>query len=280
MQPIKSSKIRLFNKVTLDFPIIGRSIGEFKKNEPRKFQAYCVGLPRSGTHSIANIFNSNFKAAHEPFASGLIKLLSGRNFSDKAFTEQFLLTRDRLLCLEMEANHLLHRFTPQLVEIFPASKFILTVREPYSWVESEYNMILKANRGEDKRNNWRVYDRIKYGQKYFDDINSLDKKGGEELIKSMLRYYRNHIKFVLNSIPKDRLMVLDTFKINKKNDDIGDFLECDRKKFKIPKKHSAKNKKKTNIQNIVSSDRLQNIIAEECEVFIDEHVPILAGYIK
>ncbi len=46
------------------------------KNTPsRAFHAYCIGTQKSGTHSIAGLFQPLYKAAHEPEHYELFQLL-------------------------------------------------------------------------------------------------------------------------------------------------------------------------------------------------------------
>jgi hypothetical protein len=43
------------------------------KRRKRNVQIFCVGLPRSGTHSLANLFGGNFRSRHEPLVGPTVK---------------------------------------------------------------------------------------------------------------------------------------------------------------------------------------------------------------
>lgn len=107
----------------------------------RDFCVFCIGLPRTGTHSLAHMFGKHFRAAHEPKKQEtIINILdwkSGRYSKSKML--RILALRDKRLKLNLEASHYLHHIVDLLVELFPQAKFILTVREPISWLASETN---------------------------------------------------------------------------------------------------------------------------------------------
>lgn len=74
--------------------------------------------------------------------------------------ENVLTMRDIFLNLEVEAAHYLYMLVPYLADLFPDAKFILTVREPRSWLNSEINMNLKTA-GDGF---WDKYQQFKYGK--------------------------------------------------------------------------------------------------------------------
>src|ERR1043166_1722999 len=86
---------------------------------PRRFHAYCVGTPRSGTESMAGLFAKNYRAKNEPGARSLIYSIldwsrDGRGGEDLPLRD-YMQTRDRRLWLEFEANHLLYYVIDNLV---------------------------------------------------------------------------------------------------------------------------------------------------------------------
>ena len=277
---IKSAKIRFYNNVTIDYPAVGKTLSKLKRNKERKFHAYCVGLPRSGTHSIAKMLEDEYMSSHEPYHASMIKfLMSEKNKSAKS-REEYIRVRDSLLNLEMESTHLLHNFMPELVKLFPESKFLLTVREPRSWLESEFNQLLKPGKGK-QISIWSNYDELKYGNfKSEPESNKIKGRGGLYPLKSILKYYKYHISAVIDNVPVDRLLIIDTFEIKLRIKEVSNFLNIDESKINLNKTHSAKNKNKIPLEQFLPDKEIEDLIARNLGAFINDKVPILSKYFK
>jgi hypothetical protein len=224
MNIIKGAKIKLFDNVTVNNLTLGHYLSNLKINKQCRFHAYCVGLPRSGTHSIAKMFEDNYRSAHEPYHSSAIKVLEKGSLRDNEFINKYLVTKDTLLNLEIESSQYLYRFTPNLVTLFPDANFILTVREPKSWLESEFNKLLRSYKNRPN-NIWRRYDEIKYGAFDFSfESEKIQNTSNSYPVRQLLSYYKKNIVTVLNSVPKHKLLVVDTFEINSNINTISEFL--------------------------------------------------------
>src|SRR5690348_13414736 len=101
----------------------------------RRFHAYCIGAPKTGTTSIAAMFRAHYRAAHEPSAQATNRLVIGALESKIAGESlvQHLRTRDATLGLELESAHPLGYLGGALARVFPGARFIITLREPKSW---------------------------------------------------------------------------------------------------------------------------------------------------
>jgi len=275
----KSVKFRVFKALTLDFQYAGRKTGNLIPLQQRKFQVFCVGLPRSGTHSIANLFRKNFRADHEPFAGATVKLIEKikmGNHTQKMIEDHFLI-KDRILQLELEASHYLYRFVPLLLKLFPESKFILTVREPKSWLESEINKNYQSVKGEM----WSRYENMRYGtyKKCFVNNNIKDLNGIYP-VSSYLQYYVDHIDFVLRNVPEEKLLVLDTFTLKENIERICEFTGVNKNQLNLPGIHSAMRKqKKVRIHDLLEEKKLNSYIDTYCRIFIESNLPMLTKYL-
>jgi hypothetical protein len=75
-------------------------------NQSRAFQAYCVGQAKSGTASMYGLFQANFRSAHEPERSELLKkilLETNGSISHDEFVE-YICDRDKRLWLEFDSS--------------------------------------------------------------------------------------------------------------------------------------------------------------------------------
>src|ERR1043166_5506594 len=98
----------------------------------RRFHAYNVGLPKTGTTSVAGIF-SNYRTWHE-----FLFLETGRAVADWVTgvisDEQlkvFLQERDAIGGLEMDSSSYNHNYAHFLAEIFPQARLRLPLPACY-----------------------------------------------------------------------------------------------------------------------------------------------------
>lgn len=201
--------------------------GLFPSAEKRQTHAYCIGLPRSGTHTLAHILGKECRAMHEPMKKETINFIINRlpNASKKE-VNKWLLLRDKVLGIDIEATHFLHYFAGNLSELFPKAKFILTIRNPIQWLESELNVNYSAS----KSIYWRALEEYRYGlpSLAYESIDDFWQPSNNR-IESYVNYWKNHIEYTTQSVPKNRLLVLNTRDLNNSHNAIYDFLGLTKK---------------------------------------------------
>ena len=99
-------------------------------------RAYCLGAAKTRTTSIARAFSSEIKSEHEPDLARTLSLIKKIVNSDDSDIENELLKRDEELSLDLEASHPSVFFIPYFLKIFPDAKYIVTLRNPRSWLSS------------------------------------------------------------------------------------------------------------------------------------------------
>ncbi len=106
----------------------------------RRFQAYCLGVARTGTKSISGIFG-NYRSAHEFWQRDVHQLIVERNQGRVSRSDlvAFIHDRDGAGCLEMDSAHFHRYYVDVLVEAFPEARFICLIRDCYSWLDSVIN---------------------------------------------------------------------------------------------------------------------------------------------
>jgi len=109
-----------------------------------RFKAYCVGLPKTGTLSLHAMFHQGYRSAHEPTSRFLIHKMLAFTQGKMSQSEwvNYVKCRDRWLALEMDSSSLNYYLIEVLVEEFKTAKFILTIRDCYSWCDSLINHCL------------------------------------------------------------------------------------------------------------------------------------------
>jgi hypothetical protein len=178
------------------------------------------------------MFGEKYRVGHEQHLEKTVSLIRGKMNGSLSWKEILSALKDRenQMRLECESNSLLAYLSSELAELFPKARFILTVREPYSWLSSNlkqhlsspYSQLLSPyKRARDTR-------RKLYGVLSDDDFpeeeEALRRKGVWN-IEAYLRYWSHQNRVVLNSVPDDRLLIIETTEISSSLNTISEFLE-------------------------------------------------------
>ncbi|NNF43636.1 MAG: hypothetical protein HKN62_11450, partial [Phycisphaerales bacterium] len=122
----------------------------------------------------------------------------------------FLAKRDRRLHLELEATHMLGWCIRDVVELFPDARFILTVRDCRSWLDSVINQHLNFN-------NPRLPEFRRLGDVYHGlpaepttPADTVLAHYGLYTLDGYLGYWAAHTQTVLDAVPRGRLLILRT----------------------------------------------------------------------
>ncbi len=187
---------------------------------PPRFRAFGVGCAKTGTNSLAGMFQRHYRAAHEPQVHALIGLILERpHLSEAAFGAAVRALLDPL-DLEMNASQLNGYIVETMVALYPDARFILTLREPRSWLRSFANH--QMTRG-----------RLKPGSPWarFRDLRFLapgeTATGGNGLysIDQYLGYWLSHNVAVMRAVPPERLLVVRTERLDDEIARLAAFLD-------------------------------------------------------
>lgn len=187
---------------------------------PRRLQAFGVGAAKTGTHSLAAIFG-RYRSRHEPEAARLLRLLCEPRALGEVSdgTSRYLRWKDRRLRLEFDSSQLNGPVAHLLADLHPQARFVLTVRHPRTWLESLVNDSLRR----DSAIAWHTWRDIRFGgMPYRPQDAPLEAKGLYPLA-GYLRYWAWHNRFVRESIPTTRLLVVATEQLNASLPQIAEF---------------------------------------------------------
>lgn len=251
-----------------------RAIGTYiRLNYTRKSRLYCVGAAKTGTHSIDSMFDKTVRSKHEADSEEVIKKIL--DISEHRINREELLSyvrkRDARLCLDVDSSQLNFFLLDYLLPEFPDARFLLTIRDCYSWLTSFIDDSLR--RGTSK--NW-----IKLREHRFQsstlshppEERALQKRGLYTL-SGYLSYWAKHNEKVLLSVPHDRLLVVRTEEISKRIYDIADFAGLPRSSVQAGQSHSFKNPEKFNVLKEIDKDYLQQKVQEFCAPLMNKFFP-------
>jgi len=110
---------------------------------PRRFQAFTVGGPKTGTTSLAALFMANYYSEHEAESHELLEMVvhDDPRLQTAAGRDAYARDRDRRVWLEMDSSNYHLHYLDSLPRVFPQAKFVVLIREPLAWLRSRINFM-------------------------------------------------------------------------------------------------------------------------------------------
>ena len=194
----------------------------------RQFQLYSVGLPRTGTSSLANIF-ANFRSANEFQEKETMEIVTAHRFGRTSTQDfhSFLNNRDTDGHLEMDAASFNHFYLDYLVQQYPQAGFIFSVRDPYGWTNSYMKLLLRWRQiFGDTPPQWTN----DYGRMIFNDFEWATFQSEDTLSKNIqataeqfIIHWSEANRRILGLLPPERSLVIDTDKLSHSLGHIAEF---------------------------------------------------------
>jgi len=245
----------------------------------RRIHAFCVGTAKSGTHSLHALFRRHYRSRHEADADVLIhfmcRLAHERPGSDEV--DRFVLEREQRLRTEFHASHLQTAILPELVRLFPESRYVLPIRDCYSWLESWINHEL----GRDPvLADWYAWRDLAFGSAgaHTPPEEKLLGEFGLRPLRSYLRYWAEHNEFVLQSVPPARLLVLRTREIRDRVAEIARFLGVRAWTLDRARTHQFQRKMRIPLLSYLPEGYLDGLVREHCSALMERFHPELCPW--
>lgn len=190
-----------------------------------RFQAYVVGLPKTGSTSIATVFG-NYRSGHEWELMRLVGAGLARSRGELTDAQFLAVVGDRLepAALEMDSATSHYLYTDVLRERFPRAVFVHTVRDVRSWVTSLLDMVLR------KRLARRLVD-VPYSvweSQYLDmmtegnyDLDPERTADDGSSVPALMRYWAGHMRQMADHLPADRSLQVPTREIHQRIADLA-----------------------------------------------------------
>ena len=241
----------------------------------RRTRLYGVGAPKSGTNSVAAMFTSNVRARHEPEWHALIRVLLDRHhgrIGERDFIE-WLRARDRRLALEVDSSALNFDILDILLREFPDARFLLTVRDCYSFLDSQVNQFL---RGLGRRDPivielWNV--QLGANAYHYAPQERILEQYGAPNVDALLRRWAHHVHHALATVPVERLLVVRTDQLNSRAFEIADFAGLPRRTVRLERTHANRNPAKRPIVSEIDREFLERKVEQHCEPLMARFFP-------
>jgi len=239
----------------------------------RRCHAYCVSLPKSGTKSMAGVFARDYRASHEKESELLMQAVvdsAAGKLSDER-RRRIIRGRDRRLWLEFDSSTLNYFILDVLVKEFPEAKFILTIRDPYPWLDSLINHVL----GRGLSSEWAAF-----AQWWFKPENfrhgraerALEERGLFPL-DCYFSCWARHNSRVLDSVPAARLQTIRTEEIAAGLPRLAEFLSLPLESLDSSRAHIHRAVGRFEVLSEIDSDYLQERCRAHCESLLERFFP-------
>ena len=187
-------------------------------------KAFCVGQAKAGTASIVGLLPANHRVAHEPERAATLDLIlrhAHGELPDTAIREH-LREWDARLDLEYDVAWANQFLIPYLLAVFPAAKFLVLIRDCYTWLQSiTGHLTVRDVPGEVVKflRWWFKPDRYPHdaGDRVLADR-------GLCSVSAYLHAWNRHVDCCIRSIPAERRLVLRTNKLGASHRRLAGFL--------------------------------------------------------
>jgi hypothetical protein len=222
----------------------------------RRFRAFCVGLPKTGTTSVGTIFE-NYRSAK--VAGSSLERLGCDVREDSRAAEAaraFVLRRDAEEWLEMDPSSANWMILGVLKEQFPDSRFILTIRDCYSWCDSMLNVLIGRTAANDFVESPELFKRMLGCElDWFRDAETA-LRHSEPILEKLLEFWAQQAKTALEC-PSDRTLVIRTSEISSSLKVMADFVGVPPETLLPERTHSRQTDRKFDILRRIDRHALE-----------------------
>lgn len=175
-------------------------------------KVFGVGTGKSGTTTLAAMFQPAYRSSHEAELATMVPLAAAvaEGRQDPAEVEAILMDRHERLRLEVDVAGFLNPLVPDLLTLFPHSRYILTIRNCFDWLESRVDQRVRmVQQGTSPPVHLRDADRRSYDEPYETDDQWLADLGLPSA-RGLLHRWADANARVLQAVPPARLLVIRT----------------------------------------------------------------------
>ena len=184
-------------------------------------RVFGAGAAKTGTHSFGEMFSDRVRSAHEQDCAKLISLhLDSVDSGDRRALRRFLRWRDATRKLKIDASQVNVYLIDDLLELWPDSRFVLTVRPPMTWLRSIVDDSLRRDTGQI----WKRFREYRFATPgpLPPEEKALSNRGLFSL-SGYLGYWADSITRVTDRVPAEQVLVLSTDSLHERSAEIADF---------------------------------------------------------
>lgn len=230
----------------------GQGIANLVRGPRRSCRVFGVGAAKTGTHTIGQMFADRVPARHEADAARLIRLVIEAGPRSPAL-RHFLRVRDRWRGLQIDASQVNVFLLEDLRELFPDSRYLLTVRPPGAWLRSFLDDSLRA----DAPQVWHRFRDFRFGARArAQGPEAALGEAGLYTLDGYLKYWAFCVTEMRSRVPADRLLVVRTEQIGARAADIARFAQVPDPARPPATTHAYRNTQRFGVLNRIPRDHL------------------------
>ncbi len=240
-------------------------------------RAFCVGQAKSGTASVCGLLATHYRAAHEPEREQLLDLIlrEARGELDAAAVDAYLVGRDRRLNLEYDIAWANQFIISRLLAVFPHSRFIVLVRDPYTWLQSIVGHLSSRQIPSDVRSFldwWFKPERYPHTR----DDRALETCGVYSLA-AFLNAWNRHVDACARALPPGRRLILRTHELNQSYSALAGFLQIPRESLDTQRGHLNRSTWSGRLDSLVEGTYLNDMVGKVCGDNMSRFFPGVSG---
>lgn len=254
----------------------------WRKRHPRPAQIIGLGTAKSGTYSIANLFAKHYQALHEtpkfPLLGHVLDYLEGRTPRPEFI--DILRDHDRRWQPTVNVANFFGDVAGEIVEAFPDARFIITIRDCYTWLCSRMSQSLvlhsRVGRAPKLRLFCQLQDRRFGGRDEADypPEESAIRDAGLPPIEAVLRHWAQFNERILAAVPEDRRLVIRTRDIRASIPQIADLAGVPVESLDAGSAHSHKSAGKPfELWELVDHAHIERLADRHCSELMCTYYP-------
>ena len=220
-----------------------------------------VGDEKTGTHSLAGLFSA-YRSEHEPEAHDLRPLIEQhlRGELPAGTLERYFADKEQRLRLEVDSSFLNGEVIDLLVPWYPDALYVLTVREPRSWLDSKINQMVTFTSPR-----WIELRNLRHGlpEGHPPEEAALAARNLPTL-DGFLAEYARHNRRVVANVPPAQLLVLRTQDIRDRADRLAAFAGVPVDTLNLERSHEFQGPVKHHVLDELDPTYLDAKIEEHC----------------
>jgi hypothetical protein len=232
---------------------------------------YGVGAAKTGTHSLAEMFGDRVPSGHEADGQAIIvHYLDALESGDHRKLRRYLRRRDARRNLKFDVSLLNVYLLDHLMELYPDSRYVMTIRPPMSWLRS----VVDDNLRREVDPAW---DRFRHFRYDFPDPYPVEeaalKEAGAFQIAGYLRYWRDSITQVTDKVPAGSLFIVKTDELAARAEEIAQFCGIPGGAVPQEKSHAFANPTRFGLLSQVPEEHLLKLAREYCGALMERQFP-------
>jgi hypothetical protein len=240
-------------------------------------KAFCVGQAKSGTASVCGLLATRYRAAHEPERQQLLDLIlrEARAELDRGAVDARLIGRDRRLNLEYDIAWANQFIIGHLLVLFPNARFIVLVRDPYTWLHSIIGHLRSREIPLDVRSflDW-WFKPERYPHTRHDRAL---KTCGVYSIEAFLNAWNQHVNSCARALPSERRLVVRTHELNQSYSRLAAFLQIPLESLDAKSGHLNRSTWSGRLDSLVEQSFLNDMVAKVCGDNMSRYFPSVSG---